>query len=237
MNEKYQHFHIPTLISVLIIVVMTLIFMAKSDASDLDEDFQSWNQITGTYHITPEWMVNMDAQARFNHDAGDLGQVIMRPSFGYQLDKHWSLWLGYAYQGSYNAHKNGSFNDEHRVFQQLSYADQIGDLKYSARTRVEERTYDFKDLDANVRARQMFRLEYPIAAGFYAAGQEEVFVNLSGNQAAQTGFDQNRLWAGIGYYFTPKIKLETGYMNQYVNVAHKDNQLNHIVSTSLYFNY
>lgn len=221
----------------MLVFSMLSLFSMQSNADDeLITDFQSWNQVVGTYHFNDKWIGYLEGNARLYNDGGDLGVFMARTAVGYQIDPHWSVWLGYAYNGTYNAHKGGSwFKDEHRVYQQLSFTDKWADwITYTNRLRLEERNYEYAD--TNVRIRDMVRLEAPIAKDFYVSAQDEIFFNLSGNQTTKPGFDQNRAWVGVGYYFTPQIKAETGYMNQYQNVYGED-KMNHIISTSVYFNF
>lgn len=227
---------IKSLITLLAILMSCVSFGARANTTD---DFIYWNTFQGSYHINKDWIFRNEVQFRLKEDAGTFNQVIVRPSIGYQISKSWQLYFGFLYQGNYNAHTNESFNNEYRIFQEAQYNTKLNDdLKFTSRTRLEQRTYDYKDLDANVRSRQQFRLEQAIAKGFYLAGSDEVFVNLSGNQAAKAGFDQNRFWIGPGYYFTPEIKVEIGYINQYVDgVYGHSNQLNQGVSSVFYFNF
>jgi hypothetical protein len=70
--------------------------------------------------------------------------------------------------------------------------------------------------------------------GFYAAVQNEIFLNVQNKQNINNSlFDQNRIYGAIGYRFNPKVDLETGYMNQYVN-GMTTNVSNNIIQMALY---
>lgn len=73
---------------------------------------------------------------------------------------------------------------------------------------------------------------------------DEVFVRLnSTTPSARFGFDQNRGFAGLGYTFSEKARVEIGYMNQLIQsraVSRReqkfDHRINHILSVSMFLN-
>jgi Protein of unknown function (DUF2490) len=89
------------------------------------------------------------------------------------------------------------------------------------------------------RLRQMFRVTMPLesAPKFSLVGSNEVFMNLNRTDwGARSGFDQNRLFVGVGYGATSKLRLEAGYLNQYVDTATIDRR-NHVLSTTLSYSF
>lgn len=63
---------------------------------------------------------------------------------------------------------------------------------------------------------------------------DEFFVNDGSKVTGYKLFDQNRIFAGIGYNITNDITLEAGYFNQYQIHAHNTNyDMNHIFQLSL----
>jgi len=79
-----------------------------------------------------------------------------------------------------------------------------------------------------------FTKQPEFSRGLFLALQNEVFLN-TGNKTAVNGkiFDQNRLYAAIGYRLPGKIDIEAGYMNQYtVTPASFIN--NHIAQIAVY---
>ena len=49
-------------------------------------------------------------------------------------------------------------------------------------------------------------------------------------------FDQNRLFTGIACNASSEVRLEFGYLNQYVRGRLQDS-INHVLSTSLFLNF
>ena len=58
----------------------------------------------------------------------------------------------------------------------------------------------------------------PIQDGdFYLSIYNEIFLNTEGNV-----FDRNRLYGALGRKFSPKLKMEFGYMNQFLGNSNRD---------------
>ncbi|NIO04570.1 MAG: DUF2490 domain-containing protein [Proteobacteria bacterium] len=71
-------------------------------------------------------------------------------------------------------------------------------------------------------------------------GYDEVFLNLNSTDwGADSGFDQNRVFAGFGWHFGPSrhIRAAIGYLNQFVHKTSADDEINHILSINLLLNF
>jgi len=62
---------------------------------------------------------------------------------------------------------------------------------------------------------------------FYASAYNELFVHTEAQ-----AFDRNRLYGGLGYRFSRYLRVELGYMNQFLRVGERD-QLNIVAFLSL----
>jgi hypothetical protein len=174
-----------------------------------------------------------ELQPRWREEGDKLNQLIIRPALFYKLDKKSSVWLGYEKVVN---HPDGKPTfDENRIWQQYSYTfDPVNTVTLQNRTRLEERRVN-GGRETSLRLRQMLKANKPLESNpdFSFILLDEVFVNLNDTDwGARSGFDQNRLFLGAGYAFTPTVKLEAGYLNQYVNGA-KIDKMNHILSSSL----
>jgi hypothetical protein len=82
----------------------------------------------------------------------------------------------------------------------------------------------------------LFNSEVYERNAWYGILFDEVFLNGGSEVTGYKPFDQNRVFAGVGYYITDNISLETGYFNQFVHHAHNTNfDSNHIWQISLIF--
>jgi hypothetical protein len=178
-------------------------------------------------------VIMADWQYRYADDASRLGQVTGRVSLGIRVRPTLVLSQGYAYLG--NRAPAGATTREHRPFQQAMFRI-IGNGKgptMIGRTRLEERFVEGSP-DMGLRARQMLRGTAPLGGGFLAIGTAEAFVNLnSASWGPRSGFDQSRVFAGVGVPLARGLWIEAGYMNQYVVRHRRADRMNHNISLTL----
>ena len=169
---------------------------------------------------------------------------MLRPGITYFFDAKNSATLGYAYIVSYNRLPEPSKNTltENRIWEQYIYAVKLGQVSLQNRFRLEQRFIERQtDNVFSQRLRYFVRAIIPLSkqkssfnTGFYAAVQNEIFLNIQNKEDINNSFfDQNRIYGAIGYRFNPKVDLEAGYMNQYVNGMTTDVS-NNIIQMALY---
>lgn len=155
--------------------------------------------------------------------------TIIRPGVGYRLSKLTSLWAGYAYVGTYADGKPNTY--EHRAWQQAIFAGNIGPLSLQLRPRLEERFRAGED--PAFRARLFGRANIALwnEGPLSIATWDEVFVQLhTTSWKAPGGFDQNRLFLGLGFT-QGAMRLEAGYLT--VVVRRADESLLHQQNVAL----
>jgi Protein of unknown function (DUF2490) len=88
--------------------------------------------------------------------------------------------------------------------------------------------------------RHRFRLQYSLKdSKVFFLAFDELFVYFNSlnsgprEHSVQTGINQNRSYAGIGYKLTPNINLDTGYQLQYVNNFGTTDLFNHVWLTNV----
>jgi len=95
--------------------------------------------------------------------------------------------------------------------------------------------------DVRVRPRQMIRLLHPLEfePRLSLIAWDEFFIRANSMRAGgQSGFDQNRAFAGIGWTFNKNFRTEAGYLNQYLDDAtHTNNTMHHLIMSSLFINF
>jgi len=190
-------------------------------------DIGNWLIYFGDKKINDKFNWHHEVQYRNFNFIGDTEQLLLRTGLGYNLSENNNNILfgyGFIYSEPYieNTSKKTS-NSEHRVFQQFITRQAFGRFFIQHRYRFEQRFFEneFK-----------LRLRYFLAVNialnnkeltnntFYLSAYNEIFVN-----AKQNYFDRNRLYGGIGYKFSKKIRSEIGFMNQTTNTASRS-QLN-----------
>ena len=137
-------------------------------------------------------------------------------SLGYKINENHTLYAGYGFQHVLEPLASVPTN-ENRGWQQYNYEvfTPYGGFKLSS--RLEERTVNNAGGLA-LRARQLVRWTYPLNDLWYLIAAEEVFFNLNTvSWGPVAGYDQNRVFAGIGYRFSDTTRAEIGYLNNDIN--------------------
>jgi len=174
------------------------------------------------------WRWYMEVQGRHRDGLSDFDQLLVRPAVGFDLTSRSSLWVGYGYTPSYPA--VGDVVTENRYWQQyLWVAPAVGGV-FQSRARLEERAIERNDKVA-WRLREFMRFTRPIArsGALTAVVWDEVFVHLNDTTRTVQGFDQNRVFAGIGLPAGRRGRFEIGYLNQAINGSRTVDRRHHAV--------
>lgn len=202
--------------------------------ADTEDDGRIWLNLNAQAQLPIE---NLNAyfefQPRWREDGEEFDQRLIRPALFYKLTPQASVWLGYANVLTHRL--TTGTTDEDRLWQQFQYNHKLTNgITLQSRTRLEQRWLSNGD-DVGHRVRQLFRVTRPFASlpDLSLVGWDEVFVNFNETDwGAQSGFDQNRAFIGLGYAFTPRLRVEAGYLNQYVETPTID-RLNHVFATTV----
>ncbi|MBY0394742.1 MAG: DUF2490 domain-containing protein [Novosphingobium sp.] len=203
-----------------------------------EEDTQLWLAATAMVDVPrgqgqAPLVVMADTQYRYFGNASRLGQNQLRASLGFRVNKTTVLSQGYVYTRT--SPSPGVITHEHRPFQQAMFriAGNGKGTTLIGRTRLEERILEGSG-DVALRARQWVRMNQPLGGGFVGIGTAEVFVNVnSADWGPRAGFDQFRLFGGIGVPLARGLWIEAGYMNQYVARHQRPDRMNHNISLTL----
>ncbi len=190
-----------------------------------DSNFGNWLIYIGNKKLNSKWNIHNEVQYRNYNAIGDLEQLLLRTGLGYSFNESKNnVLLGYGYILSENYINNTDDKNsvsEHRIFQQFTSNQKIGNVKINHRYRFEQR---FVESDFKMRFRYFLGINIPFSQKetnkYYFTGYNEVFLNTE-----TSIFDRNRLYTGLGYKFNNSVRLELGYMNQFFETTSRD-QLN-----------
>jgi hypothetical protein len=220
-----------------------LVFVALSSAhisanAETIEDGRVWLNLNMIGPLPAEnWRWYAELQPRWREEGENFDQVLIRPAVLYDFNKQTSAWLGYANVITDPAGRK-SF-EEHRVWQQILHNfTPMGEVKIQSRTRLEQRFIENSHKTGH-KIRQMLRVTVPsgISPRLLLVAYDEYFLNLNDTDyGAERGFDQNRAFVGVNWALDHHMKLEMGYLNQYVNGQRTD-QMNHVLSGTLLMNF
>ena len=192
-----------------------------------ESDFGNWLIYFGDKKINQKFNWHHEVQYRNFNFIGDTEQLLLRTGLGYNLtENNNNIHLGYAfiYSEPYltNSDQKTNFN-EHRVYQQFITRQSFGRFSLQHRYRFEQRFFE-----DNFMLRLRYFLSFNMAINktkmedktVYLSVYNEIFLNTEQNY-----FDRNRIYGGIGYRFTPKLRSEIGVMQQTIT-GFSRNQLN-----------
>lgn len=218
---------------------MGLPWGATAEAKEVSHEPQWWHLAAATGHVQGPWRYYLEAQPRAGlHDS----RVILRSAFGYSPLQGLSLWVGYAWipVGEYDTEPHLRLN-ESRLYQQLSYEQGLGPLQLSDRLRLEQRFLASAPSGVAWRIRNLVRAAWGLGAERRVSLilSDEIFFDLNTVPGGpQTGFDQNRAFAGMGFKLTDHFTLEVGYLNVINRRPTADTHLMlHVLSTSTNFSF
>jgi len=235
-----------------------LIFSRPVAAEFIADDFQVWGNVTALGNFgainpsNPElkkfrWW--LEGQGRFGNDATQFTQSLIRPGLGYAITDKMVAWVGYAWAPTAEPLATKHPFDEHRLWEQVTWADNFPFGRLTWRSRFEQRWFDHMVPDPGPNAvahrfRQLIKLAVPLPAidpNLSFIIQDELFINMTTAHPGwiTQGFDQNRGFVGLGYKVNQYATVELGYMNQLINRPHsaRPDQMMHILGANLFLNF
>ncbi|MGL2966564.1 DUF2490 domain-containing protein [Flavobacterium sp. XGLA_31] len=217
-------------------------------AQELKQNQRVWFSYAGQYKVSEHWGYHLDVQFRTDNQLQQNQQNVFRIGGIYFITTSKMLTAGYALANTYNTSLQ-DFYKENRLWEQFQYIDKWAKNTMMHRFRLEQRWVEsITAVDGNVvslGANYQNRLRYLNKNTFhltnlrsekeeiYAVLQDEIFVTLGDNKVNSNIFDQNRFLIGMGLNYNNNIRLELGYMNQFVNANSKADVMNHNIFISL----
>jgi hypothetical protein len=151
-----------------------------------------------------DWFLISRSNLASRNDFDDNFLGFTGAGLGYQLNDAWSLRAGYRHVWF---RPQAQWLEEDRLYLEAFYADRIGDARFSSRSRVEFRYFDYREDD--VRLRNEFTLEPALTLGHASLHpylEEEFFFGTREGR-----FEANWLGAGIAWRPAKGVKLKLGY--------------------------
>ena len=189
-------------------LVAAIMLIPSGPATAADSDTQQWTTATIDYAIDRDVVASLTSRIRFEDDISEKKDLLIGPSFAIKAPQNLTVGLGYDHLHAFPA---GS-SDENRIWQSLSLEHRASRPVLSSRLRLDERIIEGID-GVIFRARYRLRATYGLVEGpWYLVGFDEVFANLnSKGEGPVGGFEQNRLFFGLGGQVAARVKLEMGY--------------------------
>ena len=201
-----------------LVFICLLIWLNPAYAATSEDGF--WATASASKTLSETWTGNLFIQSRSLNGVDTLERYLLRPSIAYRLNQKMSVSLGY------DVHfvKIGSGFTEQRLWQELLFKRKMASFQSVARFRLEERFFDGRN-ETSYRPRILLGVAIPTGLSLFnkLVLRNEIFFTLNDiDRGPQSGFDQNRLFAGFQLPLGNQVKGEVGYQNQYINPATLD---------------
>lgn len=199
-------------------------------AMSAEDDLAFWSLARYQHRFSDVWGAEMQAEVRFNDDISQLDEVLLKPSLRYYFLDKYSLSLGYKHVEK----KLGS--NEHDIWQELHLEYPSGLFGFHHQFRMEERFIN--GISGMIpRLTLKSNVSHPLSDDVYLAFWEAAFFNLADKgEGPVSGFEQNRVYGGIGFKLSKAVKLEFGYLWGYERKRTGPNESNHVLQFQLLIN-
>lgn len=219
---------LPTVVRVLLFAV----FFSQVAPADTADNQHGWLNYVGDHPVfESRWGIHLEVQNRLSDWGRDWQQLLLRPGINYQIKPSLSASFGYGFIRTFPYGELPAKHqfDEHRVWQQIQYKQELFGLNSTHRFRLEQRwiedlmqrsggVYETENWRGEQRFRYMLRAEVPLREdkSVYLPIWNEVFFNFGANISGNH-FDQNRAFLGVGWKLDKHLKMETGLLEQTVH--------------------
>lgn len=189
-----------------LLMLFSFLTLAQDDGTD---QLGSWVVLGGTHKITERTNIVTLGILRHFEILDKLDLYFYRIGIQHYFSPKLSATLGHAYLFSENFDKEFGVTatSQHWIYEQLTFRKTYKDLSINNRYRIEHRWIN-KLGNTNLRHRIRYRLQlsHPINHCWYGKIFNEIIINFK-----EPVFNQNRLYAGLGYKFNKSLKTEIGY--------------------------
>lgn len=212
-----------------------------------------WVGSINNFRVNKNWAVQFDFHLRSTDKWEHLQTMIIRPGISYRFNPKWNVVVGYNHME--NKALVGSVSGyipENHLWEQVWFRHPLKKANIIHRISVEQRFIQYAYAENNSlksreavftqRFRYLLRTQIPLAhskptfkKGAYFIAQDELFLNIHHKENANgQGFDQNRVFAGFGYRFSPKVDIEAGYQNRHITLRGGARFIDHISQISTF---
>lgn len=224
-------------------------FAQKEGGSNVLSPGQIWNEIAISQQTSTKFVTQLDLQWSGSDDIkGGFNLGKYNINYGARIWQHYypkphiklSGFVGYWINPD-QPEINQVKNEEYRLAIQGQYLIRKEKIYFYNRARYEAR-YFIPDLsNGNLmehRLRYMPKLLYVInkpslqKSAVYGLLSNELFMTIHEGYF----WDQNRLTAGLGFYFNDHLTLELAYVNRFISKQSASNEFTHALSVSLGIN-
>ncbi len=233
------------------IITILIIGSGVTGMGQVQSRFNGWLSIINSVQLNKRIGFQFDFNLRSTDQWENIQTIIVRPGISYRLNKIVTASIGYSnIRNRINIDEASGYISEHQVWQQLFIRHRLFNrLNTLHRPLLEERFVGNAVVENNsiktngrslaLRLRYLFRNVLPFinnetfSRGPYAFAQQEILLIIVNNSVINgKTFDQFRSATGLGYRFSPKWDLESGYLFRDLTTKTSAHFHDHIIQVS-----
>ncbi len=216
------------------LLLSSVSFISYSQNTRLkDKNNIGWYAFNASLKLDARWSLAGEFQWRRNNIIPDPQQTVYKLAINRLAAPGLNIRAGVALAETYNygdipVNGMGKQFTEYRAYEMVGLNNKVGIAENNHRFMLEQRWVGrYTDASLNNedeyvyinRFRYMYRLQIPLKGKEianntpYAAVYDEVFIGF-GKNVGENIFDQNRFGLLLGYRFSPKIRIEGGFLSQ-----------------------
>jgi len=207
-----------------------MLLAASPPAQAKDSDLQFWNPVFVNHDFANSWSASMQVEQRWSNDDSALDELVFKPGGYYRFTDKLQLGFGYKYIS-----KNAE-GDEQDLWQEIYYKTPLGKWSITHQVRLEQRFIN--DISGVLpRLRYLIGVQYPLNETYYLSGSEAVRFNLGNKgEGPASGFEQNRIYFGLGAHATDSLAVEFGYLWRYEKEREGPNKSDNVIRLQFLIN-
>lgn len=203
--------------------------LAGTAQAQMEHDGGLWILANLQGEVAPQWSLNLEVDVRSFDNFTRTSELIIQPGVFFNINEHWTWTLQYVYDA------RPPTNNEHRILTDGAYHTEIKKFVLGTRLRLTVRFVD--NVGTVIRLRHRISALHGIAdTPAYLTISNEIFFNLNDQGSGPPyGFEEDRLFGGIGYHFGPRLRAEMGYMWRPATPRAGPAVSSHIIAVNFFF--
>ena len=187
-------------------MLLSGLLLAAPATAQMKHDTGLWILANLQGEVAPRWALNLELDVRSFDRFTRTSELIIQPGVFFNINDHWTWTLQYMYDA------RPPTNNEHRLLTDGAYHTKIKSFVLGTRLRFTVRFVD--NVGTVLRLRHRLSTQWSIAdTPAYLVLSNEIFFNLNDQGSGPVlGFEEDRLYGGVGYHFGPHLRADMGYM-------------------------
>lgn len=211
--------------------LLLIVANAHPAYTESSSDFQLLTPVSLELPTYKKLHTVLDLQSVVGNNIRDINRILISPSLQYELNKHVDIQAGYS---NTNRFPNNRLETSHSLFQSVFIHHRLGihpqwKKLYVGHVLTSEEEF-LSDSDKTL-VTAAYRLQLGKQLGssrWRLLASNELIMNVNSPTAMdRAGFNQNRLFVGLGRCLNLHLCGRLGYQMQWLNMTHHPDQINH----------